>query len=91
MKYKKRDLLLILFCVLLCLALSGCGNKKIEFNRKSSVQQVLDDIHYKPKEKRTIKRSKGIIIYKDNSYDTNSNTIKFGPGDINFDLKVKFK
>ena len=80
----------VVFCVLISCVLFGCKNDKIKFYRESKVQELLHGFQDDNDKKDLIKKSSGIIIYKDNSSKNSSNqSINFGPKDLNFDLKIK--
>jgi len=80
----------ILFCVLISCVLFGCKNESIKFYRESKVQDIIHSFRDQDESKNVVKKSSGIIIYKDNSNDTQrQNNINFGPKDINFDLPIK--
>lgn len=86
---KKRYLGLIVVFVGVCLSLFlfGCENNKIEFYRESKAQELMNKFSNQQQNKSTIRS--GVVILKDDP--ANSSNIKFGPGDINFDLPVKIK
>lgn len=80
----------ILFCALISCVLFGCKNESIKFYRESKVQNLMHDFQSQDEQKGVIKKSSGIIIYKDTSNDAKSQSgTHFGPKDINFDLPVK--
>ena len=80
----------VFFCVLIGCILFGCKSETIKFYRESKVQDVMQGFKEQSNKKDVVKKSSGIIIYKDNSYNNSeSSGIKFGPQDINFDLRVK--
>ena len=80
----------VFFCVLISCVLFGCKSETIKFYRESKVQDVIQNLKEQDNEKDVVKKSSGIIIYKDNSYhNSESSGIKFGPRDINFDLRTK--
>ena len=81
----------IIFCVLISCVLFGCKKEGIKFYRESKVQELMHGFQEQnDKNKDVIKRSSGIIIYKDNSNkNSNNQSINFGPKDLNFDLKIK--
>ena len=79
----------IVFCVLISCILFGCKKDGIKFYRESKVQELMNDFQNQ-KEKDTIKKSSGIIIYRENSTKNSGNSsINFGPKDLNFDLRIK--
>ncbi len=79
----------IIFCVLISCVLFGCKKDGIKFYRESKVDEIMHDFK-KQEEKDTVKKSSGIIIYKDNSNkNSGSSGINFGPRDLNFDLRIK--
>ena len=79
----------IVFCVLISCVLFGCKKDGIKFYRESKVDEIMHDFKNQ-KEKDTVKKSSGIIIYKDNSSKSSgSSSINFGPRDLNFDLRIK--
>ena len=86
---KKRYLGLIVVFVGVCLSLFlfGCENNKIEFYRESKAQELMNKFAPQQQNKPAIRS--GVVILKDDS--ANNSNIKFGPGDINFDLPVKIK
>ncbi len=80
----------IIFCALISCVLFGCKKEGIKFYRESKVQELMHNFQEQGEKKDTVKKSSGIIIYKDNSSESsNSQGIKFGPKDLNFDLKIK--
>ncbi len=85
---------IVIVCVVVGLVICGCKKQKIEFHRDSSVQKLLDSVNSATQpQKSYVKKSAGVIIYKDNSYQNNQinkRSIRFGPKDINFDMKVTF-
>ena len=83
-------LIFIFVCVIIGIALGGCSNRKIEFNRESAFQKALSGTGF-PIKKEKVKKSKGIYIYSYGTEENNNNTNNFGPSDINFDLPIKFK
>ena len=87
MDKKKISIILILLLVSLSLLLLGCKVEKIQFNRESQAQNLLNKIS-NPSNSTQIRKSSGMIIIKNES-NNNSNTI-FGPSDIKFDLPSNF-
>lgn len=85
MNKRKFSYIFIVSIVLLSVFLFGCSGDKIQFNRESSAQNLINKFQ---KQKMNAQKSSGVLILKDESYK-NSN-INFGPQDINFDLGVKF-
>ncbi len=82
--------LFIFFCVLISCVFFGCKNDGIKFYRESKVQELMHDFQKPSEKKDVIKKSSGIIIYKDNSGESSkSQGINFGPKDLNFDLRIK--
>ena len=74
----------VFFCVLISCVLFGCKSETIKFYRESKVQDVIQNLKEQDNEKDVVKK------YKDNSYhNSESSGIKFGPRDINFDLRTK--
>ena len=90
MKKKTIKYIGITFIILFSLILIGCTHQTIEFKRESKFNQVMKNANknYQNNQKGVLKKSSGVIIYKDES---NSNSGGgFGPSDINFDMPIKF-
>lgn len=85
MKKNKLSLILLVSVILLSMLLLGCSGDKIQFNRESSAQNLINKMK---KQNINTQNSSGVLILKDEN-NQNSN-IHFGPGDLNFDLGVKF-
>lgn len=85
MNKRKFSYIFIISVVLLSVFLFGCSGDKIQFNRESSAQNLINKMK---KQNINTQNSSGVLILKDES-NQNSN-IHFGPGDLNFDLGVKF-
>ena len=78
----------ILVCVLISCGLFGCKHDGIKFYRESGVQQFVQSIQQG--DNTSVKRSSGVVIYKDNStHDVSGGSAKFGPKDLNFDINIK--
>lgn len=87
MKKRYLGLIVIFTGVCLSLFLFGCKDNKIQFYRESKAQELMNKFSTQQQNKPSIRS--GVVILKDESgYNSN---IKFGPGDINFDLPVKIK
>ena len=94
MKSGSIRLFFIVFCVLLSMVLFVCSTDiKINFYCYSAIQNTINSITESFSNKNTVTRSSGMVIYKDNSgsKDKDSNNIKFGPGDVKFDLPMNIK
>ena len=83
--------ILIVFSV----ALFGCKHETIKFYRESKVSEVMNKIKNQDgssgSKKGVLKKSSGVIIYKDTSSSGSSGGINFGPRDINFDMPIRMK
>ncbi|MBE7708442.1 MAG: hypothetical protein E7Z88_07030 [Cyanobacteria bacterium SIG27] len=88
MSKKKVSILFVLVIVFASLLLFGCKHETIKFYRESAASTLINK--FKVDEKNTTKRPAGMIILKDDN-SSNKNGIQFGPGDINFDMPVRFK
>ena len=94
MKNKILKVSFILFCVLIgsCI-LTACKKETIKFYRESKVQEIMHGFQgtaETKQQKGVVKKSSGIIIYKDTSNNANeSSSVHFGPRDVNFDLHIK--
>ena len=79
---------LILICMVLGAGflLFGCKHDSIKFYRESAAGNLINK--FKTNNTQT-KKTPGMIILKDES--SNSGGVNFGPGDINFDMPVRFK
>ncbi len=92
----KNNLIRFIFlfiCVLIACGLSACQDKtvqSIKFYRESKASSLNNNTR---DQKDVLKKSSGVIIYKDNSQKKGPSlkTIDFGPKDIDFDLPIKFK
>lgn len=89
MKKKIAKYFLISTCLISSILFFGCANNSIQFNRESKVSELMNSIK-KPEKKGVLKKSSGMIIYKDESSQDSSN-MRFGPGDINFDMPIRMK
>ena len=67
--------------------LFGCKNQQIQFYRESAASTLIDK--FKTNQP-TSSKSSGMLIIKDES-SSSSQGVKFGPGDINFDMPVRIK
>ena len=88
----KKNILNIFFVLMIFAAtffLFGCQHDRIQFYRESKVTSVIKQISGEEK-KPTVKKSSGVIIYKDTS-NSSATPINFGPRDLIFDLPSKFK
>ena len=67
----------------------GCKRDAIRFNRESGFAELMKNVE---DEKPTVRKSSGIVIYKDNEKHEYSAppTRSVGPDEPNFDIKVKF-
>ena len=86
MSKKKISLILITVAVFSSIFLFGCKVEKIQFNRESAAQSLMNK--FSNTSSTQVRKSSGMIILKDESKD-NFN-IRFGPTDLNFDLPSKF-
>ena len=87
-----KNFVLICLCVIASCFFLGCKNDTIKFQRNSSVSEFMQNIGIE--QKADIKKSSGIVIYKDESkpeQQINAPTTNFGPRDINFDMPIRFK
>ena len=80
--------ILIFLCLIVSCCFLGCKNDKIQFNRESKFSDVMNSIQ---SDKPTVRRSSGVVIYKDNSSAAPSNDQNRPTNDMNFDLPIKFK
>ena len=82
---KKRLIVVGLFGVVVgsCFCLMGCKQEKIQFYRESAASNLMNKLNANQSSKPN--KAKGVIILKDESYQTDN--IRFGPSDINFDIK----
>ncbi len=90
---KKRYIaLLTLFLLVLCsLLFYGCKKESIKFYRESAVSKALNGFQDNFGTKSQVKKSSGVVIYKDTSYQNNNKGQGFGPAEINFDLPIRIK
>ena len=93
MKNKILKVSFILFCVLISCVLAACKKETIKFYRESKVQELMQSFQGSTETKQqngVVKKSSGIIIYKDTSTNANEkSSVQFGPRDVNFDLHIK--
>lgn len=88
MKIKVLNLFFIFVCVLISLVLFGCKQDGIKFYRESGVQQFMRDSNQP--NNTTVKNSSGVVIYRDNTVkDSTGGSAKFGPKELDFDLRIK--
>ncbi len=78
--------LFFLTSILLC----GC-KKASSINIRHETPELAKKIQQKQEVKTVVKKSSGIIIYKDNSTTnaTGAGNVHFGPKDLNFDMHIK--
>lgn len=94
-KQLKSLILLLVFASVFC---CGCSIKNIQkgtikIRHESKIKSIKENYEAQNSKKGIVKKSSGVIIYKDNStqnFDGLKN-VNFGPRDINFDIKVKVK
>ena len=79
----------IVFTLFVAFFLVGCTHEKIKFYRESQASSVLNKIN-EENNKPSVKKSSGMIIYKDSS-SSSATPINFGPKDLIFDMPSKFK
>ena len=85
-----KKIILICLCIIGSCCFIGCKNDSIEFNRDPKFNEVLNSLQL-PSNEPKVKRSSGVVIYKDETQQKNQNSgTNFGPNDINFDIKDKF-
>lgn len=92
-KFKIEKVTLFTVLLSLCLILCGCKKHAINIQHENAVQRTLHSFEKQIEKKDVIKKSSGIIIYKDNSYQDNSinkKNIRFGPKNPDFDIKLKY-
>lgn len=83
----------VLICVGFCTLFSACKRDTIQFYRESKVQEALKNFNSVVPMKDSVKKSSGVIIYKDNSYQNNTinkKSVNFGPKDPDFDSRFRF-
>ena len=90
MKKNKIKIAIFILCVCTSFVLIGCKQQTIKFHRESKFSELMNKFGNEENKKKVLKKSSGVIIYKDNSNNT-SGGVNFGPGEINFDLPIKFK
>lgn len=84
----KKQYIIIPFIFIFCLFLTACKQETIDFHHESEAQKLLDEFGLKKDEHPTIKKTKGVIIYKDNTtVNKATENVKFGPKDLNFEIK----
>ena len=78
--------------IALSLVLFGCKQEGIKFYRESKVSEVMNKFNNNDakSKKGVLKKSSGVIIYKDTSSNSNSGGMYFGPGDVDF-MPIKMK
>ncbi|MBQ8848501.1 MAG: hypothetical protein IJ003_06110 [Candidatus Gastranaerophilales bacterium] len=77
-------------CLVSCVLLFGCANNQIQFKRDSKVTELMNSLNINNTSKNQVKKSSGMIIYRDTS-SSSSNSMNFGPRDINFDMSMRMK
>jgi len=87
MDKKKISIALLLISVFSSLFLFGCKIEKIQFNRESQAQVLMNRINDNHNQTR-IQKSSGMLILKDEP--KNDFNIKFGSFGPNFDIPTKF-
>lgn len=90
MKKRYFAILMLILLIISSLAFYGCKSESIKFYRESAVSKALNSFNQND-DKWQIKKSSGIFIYKDTSYQNNNKGQKFGPADINFDMPIRMK
>lgn len=79
--------ILFFFAVMFC----GCSASR-SINIKHDVPDVAKKFTKDNTSKAVVKKSSGVIIYKDNSTtNTTGGNIHFGPNDLNFDVQIKMR
>lgn len=89
-----KKLVLLSALVLAPIVLTGCSGESITIRHNTPATSYANIAKDGQKPKSVVKKSSGIIIYKDvssNSEADSSGKINFGPKDVNFDLPVKMK
>ena len=84
---------LVLLCMVVAGFIAGCANNSIQFKRDSKFSEVMQNFQL-PDNKPKVKRSSGVVIYKDETQNNNKNSntnSNFGPRDITFDMPIKLK
>jgi len=86
-----KKIILIFICIIVSCCFLGCANNSIQFNRESKFSEVINSLQL-PSSEPKVKKSSGVVIYRDESQQKQQQTSgsNFGPGDVNFDIKVKF-
>lgn len=92
MKNLKR-FIFIFVCVLICSVFCGCQNQDLKIHKETTTETWMKDAKQANQAKGVLKKSSGVIIYKENSANGSSTfgEVKFGPKDINFDLPARIK
>ena len=88
MKKRVYAFIFISLIILSGILFSACKHDKIKFYRESRVDSMMKSFGVQKASPVKV-NSSGVIILRDES--SNKSSINFGPGDINFDLPVKFK
>ena len=85
-----KKIALITLCIIASCCFLGCKNDSIQFKRDSKFSELINGLQL-PSSEPKVKKSSGVMIYRDEQQTKNqSSSSNFGPGDINFDLKMKF-
>lgn len=93
MKLNLLKIFFVLMCVGFCMLFSACKRETIQFYRESKVQEAIKTLNSIAPMSDSVKKSSGVIIYKDNSYQNNSinkKSVNFGPKDPDFDARFRF-
>ena len=68
--------------------LTGCTQSKISFERDSAFGSFLDNVQQPAKPQ--VKRSSGLVIYKDDNRPAPAASSGSSSDSMNFDLPIKF-
>ena len=82
---------LVFLCAVVCCCFLGCTNNTIQIDKESKFSEMMNNLQL-PSSKPKVKRSAGVVIYKEETEQKpkQNTSANFGPGDINFDMKMKF-
>jgi uncharacterized protein YxeA len=91
MKKRVIAILSLFLIAIFSLLLFGCKKETIKFYRESAVSKAMNSFTEEKTYKDSVKKSSGVFIYKDTSYQNNNKGTHFGPADLNFDLQIRIK
>ncbi|MBR2069501.1 MAG: hypothetical protein IJ877_07055 [Candidatus Gastranaerophilales bacterium] len=89
-----KKIILISLCIIVSCLFVGCQNDAIKVYRESSVSKMMKDLKFAQEDHSTVKKSSGVVIYKDETSENrkkNSQSMNFGPRDVDFDMPIKLK